>query len=138
MLAVGLLAGGYACRNSGSSSGPTATTVPESGASFILTVTNQSFENPTVDMEVFIDDKRYVAGAFQVDGQHRWYGFALSIPPGDHRVVARSEHGERHEEMIELPEEGVRYGVLSYWGQSQSGGGQPFTLAFQAEPPVFG
>ena len=114
---------------------PTGSTVVDEGASFFLTVSNQSFAEPTVRIEVRVDGQPSIEGVFAVEGQHNFVGFALDLAPGEHTLTASVERGPEQVATFVLPEDEPRYGVLLYWGADEA---TPFTWQFQTDPPAFG
>ena len=114
---------------------PTGSTVVDADASFFLTVSNQSFAEPMVRIEVRVGGQRYIDGVFAVEGQHNFVGFPLALAAGEHTLTARVERGPEHVTTFVLPDGEPRYGVLLYWGADEP---TPFTWQFQADPPVFG
>ena len=136
-LAVAL--GGCATVKGQASRAPTpvsSATVPAAIANVTLVISNQSFLEPNVRIDVRIDGEPVVDGAFPVEGQHSFFSYPLKIRPGRHELTARTTSGVRTAEAFDVSEAGSRYGVLNYWNYE----GEPkrFTWTFQAEPPVFG
>lgn len=108
---------------------------------FVLYVSNQSFEIDPVDIEIHLDGELAVEGDFLVEGQHSWHTFDFRLAPGAHEVRAVSRAGTtEYVQTIELPE-GDRYGVLDFWyyGEESSSEAYGPTFSFQlfSEPPVF-
>lgn len=52
----------------------------------VLAITNQSFDDPDVDLTVTADGEQVVARSFPVEGQHTQTFFGLDLPPGEHTV----------------------------------------------------
>src|SRR5687767_15399980 len=57
-------------------------------------VSNQSFDEPTVDLEITIDGQKAITGEFDVEGQHTWVPFDFDIAPGNHTMTVRTDDGE--------------------------------------------
>lgn len=111
-------------------------TVADNDADFFLTVSNQSFEHPSVVVDVTIDNRRVVSERFDVDGQHTFAEFALAVGPGDHTLRAASRDGTAIGEIFTIPDGAIRYGTLFYW---EGDDGRPyFDLQFFDQPPAFG
>lgn len=62
--------------------------------SFTLFVSNQSFDLPTVDVEVRLDGRLAVTGDFHVEGQHTWVPFEFDVGPGNHEIAIKSATGD--------------------------------------------
>jgi hypothetical protein len=116
---------------------PTPTTSPTiTNATFFLTVSNQSFQEPSVVLTVTIDGKSVIDRAFEVKGQHNFVGFPFELRPGKHTLLATAPSGTRRQASFEIPAAGKRYGVLFYWNDGQA---VPyFSWQFQPTKPVFG
>ena len=114
---------------------PPPATVDPSRATFLLTVSNQSFREPRAAIMVTVDGRQVIAQDFDVKGQHNFVQFPLHIAPGRHALVATASARTRHQEAFTLPASGKRYGVLLYWNQGTEA--PLFTWTFQVEPPAF-
>jgi len=89
------------------SSGPTTT--------LHLYVSNQSFERPLVDIDIFFNDEHVVIGDFDVAGQHNWLLFDLVVPTGPLQLYARSLRGRASLRGEPFEIAGERWAVLEYW-----------------------
>ena len=109
---------------------------PKTSANFHLYVSNQSFDRPTVDIEVFVDDERVVpARDFAVEGQHNWILFDLRLERGAHRLRAVSKDGNA--ELSRSFRTGREtWVVLDYWccGEPED---PRFTFNLSDEPVGF-
>lgn len=109
---------------------------------FVLYVSNQSFDIDPVDIEVLLDGQRAVEGDFLVEGQHSWHTFSFELAPGAHELRAVTVGGESIAvETIEVGEE-PRYGVLDFWYYEPGHDypeayGPTFSFELFSEPPVF-
>ena len=83
--------------------------------SFVLFVSNQSFDIDPVDIGIFIDDELAIEGDFLVGSQHTWHKFDLDLAPGKHTIRATTSAGDTELlGTIEVPE-ATRYGVINFW-----------------------
>lgn len=114
----------------------TATTVAPDEANFVLVISNQSFDRPSVFIEVRIDDRVVVAEAFEVEGQHNFVSFGFSLDPGDHELSATAADGTTTAGGFAMPEGSTRYGTLLVW--TDDAGTASLDLRFTDEPPGFG
>lgn len=103
---------------------------------FILYVSNQSFERPTVDIAVWVDDVKAAGRAFKVEGQHTWIPFNLELEPGDHELRAVSQAG-RTQLIKAFATGGRNWAVLNYWccGEPDD---PKFTFQTSDQPLAFG
>ncbi len=110
--------------------------VAEKDADLHLWVSNQSFEDDTVDISVSIDGDEVIDESFAVEGQHNWVLFPLAVPPGEHRLTAVSGTGVELRRTIMLPKGDRRHAVLNYW-YYQNKRGRYFDLRVMRRPAVF-
>ncbi len=110
--------------------------VDEAHADLVLYVSNQSFADSPVVIEVAIDGVVLVDQAFAVEGGHNWFTFPTSLPPGEHMLTATSDTGVATQETIEIPEGERRWAALDYW-YSPEGEPRSFTWNVSAEPIGF-
>lgn len=83
-------------------------------------VSNQSYDDPDVDLTITVDGEVMIERSFAVEGQHTYVSYRLPLEPGDHRVVVRADTGAIHERVVSLGSE-RRYLAVSYWGDNSSG-----------------
>lgn len=105
--------------------------VPATGTSTVLHlyVSNQSFEEPLVDVAVSIGGVQVVVGDFAVEGQHNWYAFDIVVPIGAtdlDAVTFREVDAVSFSQQIAVPAE--RWAVLDYWSDTGDGKGSRFVL----------
>lgn len=118
-------------------SNPTSSqTVSFDRATFVLHVSNQSFDEPKADLTVAIDGRTVVEGVFPVEGQHNWASYALSLAPGTHTLSAKAASGATTQQRFEIVADGKRYAVLNYWNDEEEGA--KFTWDFGKDQPGFG
>lgn len=110
--------------------------VEEAEADLVLYVSNQSFEDSPVIIQIAVDDVLLVDEAFAVEGGHNWFTFPVSLPPGEHIITARSDTGASTEQTVEIPEGERRWAALDYW-YSPEGEPRMFTWHISAEPIGF-
>lgn len=60
----------------------------------VILVTNQSFDNPSVDITVSIDGDQVISEDFSVGNQHNFKVLELCLPEGSHSLSADSLKGE--------------------------------------------
>jgi hypothetical protein len=96
---------------------PTATASRDPAAqdNLMLYVSNQSFHDDRVHLQVSIDAVKVVDRSFDVGTQHTWITFPMTLPPGTHQVHAVSNTGISVDKSLSIPATGIRYAVLSYW-----------------------
>ena len=85
------------------------------GAPVTLEVSNQSFDDPSVELVIVIDGTVVVDQQFAVKDQHNWVTFELSLPAGDHELVATSDSGLEESFTFTTVEGEPRWLVLNYW-----------------------
>lgn len=83
-------------------------------------VSNQSHDDPDVELTVTVDGELMIDGSFAVGSGHTNVGYRLPLEPGKHRVVIRSDTGATHERVVSLGT-ARRYLAVSYWGDDWSG-----------------
>ena len=106
---------------------------------FVLYVSNQSFELPTVDVLVEVDGKRVVDQDFEVGNQHDWKRFVLELSPGRHTLVAKSSRGDALLQRSFVVS-GKRWAALDYWYSSGANGTpepKHFTFIIRKKPIGF-
>jgi hypothetical protein len=104
----------------------------------VLIINNASYEDPTVDLTVRIDDTEVASGPVDVVGGHHWCYFPTKVPPGRHVItVAADTNAEPLRKRFSLPERGPRYGLITYWQRYKK---DPLYLQWQfmSEQPMFG
>lgn len=108
--------------------------------SFVLFVSNQSFDIDPVDIGIFIDDNLAIEGDFLVGSQHTWHKFEFALPPGKHTILATTSAGDTElTETIDLPA-ATRYGVINFWYYPESDTepyGPTFGFDVFEDPPGF-
>jgi hypothetical protein len=109
-----------ACGNDGdreseqSPAPPTEQTSAEPSLPLHLYVSNQSFDPREVDITVWIDDKEVINQEFDVQGQHNWILFDLSLREGPHLLRAEAKGQDAVLEInFELAVE--TWSVLEFW-----------------------
>lgn len=114
--------------------------LPKQGDSFTLYVSNQSFDMPTVDIRVAIDNQLAVSGDFEVEGQHTWLRFDFGLSPGPHhiRVTTADVADVAKDETFQMDDR--KWAVVNFWYYA-AGSPEPtppqFSLAFMDEQPYF-
>jgi len=109
--------------------------VEEEQADLVLYVSNQSFDDEKVGLTVAVDGVTVVDGDFNVEDQHNWFSFPLSLSPGVHEVTAEADSGAALSESFRVPADKTRYAVIDYWGEDDSA---DFSWSFHRQPVGFG
>ncbi len=99
-----------------------------------LYVSNQSFDDDTVNIAVTIDGTTVVDEEFHVGNQHIWVNFPLVLRAGDRSVRARADTGVVLDETVTVPDGGTYYAVLQYWDEGEQ---RQFSWNESAEPVGF-
>lgn len=110
--------------------------IEEAEADLVLYVSNQSFEDSPVIIQIAIDGVLLVDQAFAIEGGHNWFTFPTSLPPGEHIITATSDTGAQTEQAVEVLEGERRWAALDYW-YSPEGEPQRFTWYISTEPIGF-
>lgn len=85
-------------------------------ANFTLVVTNQSYDDEEVQLEVKVDGATVVDGDFHVEGQHNYVSYPLVLRPGTHELTAASDDfDEALQETFEVPQGKDRFGLIEHW-----------------------
>ena len=88
----------------------------EAGAStLMLYISNQSFEDNNVRIEVRLDGRALIARQFAVSNQHNWIPHSVTLDAGTHTLTATSDTGVNHSATFEIADAQTRYAVLDYW-----------------------
>ncbi len=90
-------------------------------ASFVVEVSNQSFDEPVMPIKVYVDDELLVDNAFHVEGQHTWVSYPMLLSPGYHLVRVESADGAEYQDKLVLEEGKVQYALLEYWNEGARG-----------------
>ena len=91
----------------------------EENANFILYISNQSFKEPLVNIQVVIDGRTIVKDDFKVKNQHYWKIYALKLTPGDHTLQAKAER-DITEINRSFKVAGNHWAVLNFWGNGKN------------------
>jgi hypothetical protein len=86
-----------------------------SPSAVMLHVSNQSYEDSEVTIDVTIDGKSIIDRTFDVGNQHNWIPFLIRLAPGGHTLEAASSTGATYSTSFEVADSAVRYAALSYW-----------------------
>lgn len=115
---------------------PRLPTADAASANVVLWVSNQSFDDESVQITIKIDGRTVVDQGFDVEGQHNWIKFPLAADPGSHEFTVTSNTGARLVDKLLVPETGLRYGLVDYWWERQ-GGGRYFDFQTSDQPFAF-
>lgn len=98
-------------------------------------------EDPAPHFDVTAAEATVVDGDFDVEDQHNWIYFSLSLPAGSHEVVAKSDSGGALRESFRVPRNTTRYAIIEHWTADDS---EPddapvdLTWQFLRQAPAFG
>ncbi len=91
---------------------------PEEGVALHLRVSNQSFDQPNVALNLYVDGELVVTGTFPVETQHTEYAYDLMVDSGAHELRAEAPNvGVELTETIEMAAES--WGYISYWDEAE-------------------
>jgi hypothetical protein len=108
--------------------------VEKEEADLVLYVSNQSFDDEEVRLEVAVDGVTVVDGDFHVEDQHNWVSFPLGLSPGAHEVTAETDSGTTMSESFEVPGDQPRFAIVDHWGEGDSA---DLTWSFHRKPVAF-
>ena len=108
----------------------------EQEPSVVLIISNQSFDDPAVDITVHAGGEAVVQGSFDVGGQHEYVSYDLALPVGPHDLRIESDSGAEYTESIDVESDGTTYVTASYWGGGDPGPSH-FSDSAGTEPPGF-
>ncbi len=113
-----------------------------SSSEVMLHVSNQSFEDSDVAIDVTLDGESIIDRTFDVGDQHNWIPFLIRLAPGGHTLEAASSTGAIYSASFEVADSAVRYAALNYWyyPPSDNGSGstpRSFTFTIQDDPIGF-
>lgn len=103
-----------------------------------LYISNQSFDDALIPLNVSIDGLHVVTGDFAVGNQHNWQLFDIKLPAGMHSLMASSgstRNSAHLMQTIDVPSE--RWVVLDYWYAVGDPEREHFTLAASSQPVAF-
>jgi hypothetical protein len=105
---------------------------------FQLFVSNQSFAINPVDIAVSIDGTPVLQKYFDVGNQHSFYRFVFELPPGQHRITAKSSKGNATLDRS-FTVEGKQSGTLFFWYYPKGDGDTPRHFSFEVKggTPLF-
>lgn len=95
--------------------------VDDEDANLHLYVSNQSFDEPSVDVTVTMDGHQILSQGFDVKDQHHWVLFPVAAAAGRHTLVVTSDTGAVKTIELTLPERGDRWTVIDYWTEPEGG-----------------
>lgn len=110
----------------------------------IVRVSNQSFDDPDVNLSATLDGVALFDEVFAVEGQHAVTLFGVDVEPGSHTLTVVSDSGAVVEQAVDLPVGEQRWLVVDYWyfdpdseGKSWGGEQEPgplFTVSVSDKP----
>lgn len=81
----------------------------------IVGVSNQSFDDPDVQLSASLDGVDLFDQLFAVEGQHTVTVFGVDVAPGSHTLAVVSDSGAEVEQTFDLPAGEQRWLVVNYW-----------------------
>ncbi len=109
--------------------GELAQPTDEGALPFHMVLSNQSFKDDCVFIDVSIDGTHIIEGNFDVEDQHTLHKFEFFILPGDHTLEAQSDTGVTLERSFTISEE--TWIALFYWAYES--GVAPSEFSFSAQ-----
>lgn len=109
---------------------------PPETPNFTLYISNQSFQQSVVGIDVKLDGQPAVEGDFEVGSQHTWLPFHFQLSAGTHTLTSTTHLGARTVELtstVQVSDE-RDYGVLSFWTGREGGA---FAFSFMDDQPGF-
>ena len=101
-------------------------------------VSNQSFDQPTADIQVTIDGVVLFDGEARVEGQHNWMLPEARLVSGAHTVEAvERDSGVRESRSFMLPPGQHRWIVVDFWNPAGDDEGPGFTITVHDEQVAF-
>jgi len=94
-------------------------------------VSNQSFAEPRVSIEVSLGAKKLIAGAFEVGQQHSWERFEFQAKPGRLQLAGVAAGKVPAKCVVDLDLPRTAWLVVSYWGKDG------LKCEASATPPAF-
>lgn len=110
--------------------------VAEDEAQLHLWVSNQSFVDDPVHLTVVVDGVEVVDEEFDVEGQHNWQLFPVTLPAGTHRLEVTSGTGATLVETFRTGSARPRHAVVNYWN-NEDRDGRFLDWLIQDEPVAF-
>jgi hypothetical protein len=86
----------------------------DGSGSIAIWVSNQSFEDPSVDMIVEVDGEVVAEDTYHVEGQHTWIHYEVPVGPGFHEIVVDTPSGD--DVAWNTGAEAGNGVVVSWWG----------------------
>lgn len=102
----------------------------------MLVISNQSFEDPDVELIVTVDGEVVVDRSFAVESQHTFISYRLPLAAGDHQVAVSADTGATHERVVTLGAEERHMYVGFSGGDSESP--DAFSVSESDKPLGFG
>jgi hypothetical protein len=103
----------------------------------VLVVSNQSYDDPTVRLTIDAGKDTVVDHDFEVGGQHEFFTYELTLPPGAHAVRMTSDSGATHTETLTIEPDQRQYVTISYWDDPDEVPAPRFTYEASLDPPGF-
>jgi hypothetical protein len=120
----------------------TVALVDEAEADLVLILSNQSLDDEVVRLTVTVDGVTVVDDDFDVEDQHNWVYFPLSLPSAGHEVTAESDSGATLRESFTVPHNETRYAIIEHWTEDDSPESDDalvdLTWQLQRQAPAFG
>lgn len=124
------------CATAPSKLGELAQETDEGAVPFHMVVSNQSFEDDCVFIDVTVDGTHIIEGNFDVEDQHSFHDFDFYLLPGQHTLRATSDTGITLERTFTVSQE--TWGTLSYWAYDSDIAPSEFNFTTHSQRPGFG
>lgn len=89
--------------------------IDEDEAALVRGVSNQSFDDPDVDLVLTIDGTELVSESFPVEDQHTVTYVGVDAASGPHTVTVTSDTGATSTEAVDLLDGERRWIYITYW-----------------------
>lgn len=89
--------------------------IDDDEGALVLGISNQSFDDPDVDLVVTIDGTELVSESFPVEDQHTVTYVGVDAESGPHTVTVTSDTGAWSTETVDLPDGERRWIYITYW-----------------------
>jgi len=104
-----------------------------------LWVSNQSFAEPNVTLDIRVDNQTVVDEQFAVENQHNTIGYILANvePATEHTITATADSGAEASAVFTVDTDQPLWISLAYWGGGEDSEEPDFTLEVADEPFYF-
>ncbi len=103
----------------------------------MLVISNQSYEDPDVEVTVTLDGEVVIDRSFAVEGQHTFTSYRLPLAAGEHELAVMADTGATHERVLTLGSE-QRHVYVGFTSGGGAGSSGAFEVSESDEPFGFG